>query len=44
MSRVRPDQEILPRSSTHNINAQLDDAAMVVVSQKLSRKCTVPVC
>ena len=40
MSRVRPDQEILPRPSTHTRNAQLYDAGMVVVSRQLGRKWT----
>ena len=42
MSWVRPDWEILPQPSTHSVNAQFYDAVMVVVSQKLRRKCTIP--
>ena len=42
MSWVRPDWEILPQPSTHSVNAQLYAAVMVVVSQKLCRKCTIP--
>ena len=41
MSWVRTDQEILPRPSTHAANTQLYDAVMVIVSQKLGRKCTL---
>ena len=41
MSCVRPDRETLPRPSAHT-STQLYDAVMVVVSQKLGRKCTVP--
>ena len=39
-ARVRPVRDILPRPSTHVINAQLYDAVMVALSQKLGRKCT----
>ena len=40
---VRRDRYILPRPSTHTpANAQMYDAVVVVVSQKLGRKCTVP--
>ena len=42
LSWVRPDREIFPRASTHAANIQLYDADVVAVSQKLSRKCTVP--
>ena len=38
MSWVTPDPEILPHTPA---NAQLYDDVMVVVSQKLSKKCTV---
>ena len=38
MSWVRPDRKILPRPSTHTANAQIYDAVMVVVSQRLGRK------
>ena len=43
MSWVRPDQEILPRLSSHTpANTQHNDAYIVEVSQKLVRKCPVP--
>ena len=42
-SWVRPDREIYPRLSTYTAaNAQLYNAGMVVISQKLGRKFTVP--
>ena len=42
MSWVRPDREIVHRPSTHApANVRLYDAGMVVISQKLGRKCTV---
>ena len=41
MSLVRPNWEIHPDLPLTKANAQLDDAVMVVVSQKLCRKCTV---
>ena len=41
MSWVRPNWEILLWPNTQ-ANAQFYDAGMVVVSQKLSRKCTLP--
>ena len=42
MSWVRPDLEILPDLPHTPANAQFYDAVIVVVSQKLGRKCTVP--
>ena len=43
-SWVRPDREILPQLTFILIlvNAQLHDTVMVVVSQKLDKKCIVP--
>ena len=42
MSWVRPDREILPRSSTHITNTQLNNAVMVKVRGSIEhdRKCT----
>ena len=42
MSWVRPNGEIFPQPSTHTANAQLLDAVMVIVGQKLIRKGSVP--
>ena len=43
LSLIKPHREIIPRPSTHTpAIAQLCDAIIVVVSQKLGRKCTVP--
>ena len=40
MSWVRPHREILPQPSAHTpANSQLYDAVLMVVSQKLGRKC-----
>ena len=39
MTRVRRDREILPRHSTYTGECSND---MVVVSQELGRKCTIP--
>ena len=43
MSWVRPYPEIFSRPSTHTSKHSLYDAGMVVVSQKLGRKCTIPI-
>ena len=42
MSWVRPNQGIRPRPSTHTGERSTLWCAMVVVSQRLGRKCTVP--
>ena len=41
MPKIRPDREILTRPSTHTSKCSTD-TGMVVVSQKLGKKATIP--